>query len=109
MALLAVIFLNERIGPAHVGAIGLLVLGQALFVGGVGELQPGILILVLGAMGRQQGPGFDLGQRGGHYQEIPGKVNVHHLHPVQIIEILARDQGDRDIVDVHLVFSDKMQ
>lgn len=38
VALLAVVFLRERIGWAHVAAIGLLVWGQSLITGGVGSM-----------------------------------------------------------------------
>jgi drug/metabolite transporter (DMT)-like permease len=41
VALLAVPLLGERIGPAHVAAIGLLVWGQAVLGGGVGGVRPG--------------------------------------------------------------------
>jgi drug/metabolite transporter (DMT)-like permease len=41
VALLAVPLLSERIGPAHVAAIGLLVWGQAVLGGGVGGVRPG--------------------------------------------------------------------
>ncbi len=41
VAVLAAVFLGERIGPAHVGAIALLVLGQAMLMGGIGGLQIG--------------------------------------------------------------------
>jgi drug/metabolite transporter (DMT)-like permease len=41
VALLAVPLLSERIGPAHVAAIGLLVWGQAVLGGGVGGVRAG--------------------------------------------------------------------
>jgi drug/metabolite transporter (DMT)-like permease len=41
VALLAVPLLSERIGPAHVAAIALLVWGQAVLGGGVGGVRPG--------------------------------------------------------------------
>ncbi len=48
VAVLATVFLGERIGVAHIGAIALLVLGQALLMGGIGGIQIGageVLIL----------------------------------------------------------------
>jgi len=42
VALLAVSLLSERIGPAHLAAIALLVWGQAVLGGGVGEVRPGL-------------------------------------------------------------------
>lgn len=42
VALLAVPLLLERIGPAHLAAIGLLVWGQAVLGGGVGGVRPGV-------------------------------------------------------------------
>jgi len=41
VALLAVPLLGERLGPAHIGAIALLVWGQAVLGGGVDGLRPG--------------------------------------------------------------------
>jgi drug/metabolite transporter (DMT)-like permease len=42
VALLAVPLLSERIGPAHLAAIALLVWGQAVLGGGVGGVRPGL-------------------------------------------------------------------
>jgi drug/metabolite transporter (DMT)-like permease len=42
VALLAVPLLGERIGPAHLGAIALLVWGQVVLGGGVGGVRPGL-------------------------------------------------------------------
>lgn len=41
VAILAAAVLGERIGAAHLGAIALLVVGQAVLIGGVGEIQFG--------------------------------------------------------------------
>jgi drug/metabolite transporter (DMT)-like permease len=50
VAVLATVFLGERIGAAHIGAIGLLVLGQAILIGGIGGMQIGVgEVLILAA------------------------------------------------------------
>ena len=50
VALLAVRFLKERLGPLHYAAIGLLIAGQVILVGGLGELGLGSgELMILGA------------------------------------------------------------
>ena len=50
VALLAVRFLKERLGPLHYAAIGLLIAGQVILVGGVGELGLGSgELMIIGA------------------------------------------------------------
>jgi len=57
-------------------------------------------------MDREQEFGFDLGQRGGQHQEITRKVNAVLLHPFQVSQVLIRDQGNRDVIDIDFVFPD---
>ena len=50
VAILAVRFLGERVGPLHLAAIGLLVMGQVVLVGGVGDLAFGAgELMIVGA------------------------------------------------------------
>ncbi|MEE8332016.1 MAG: DMT family transporter [Acidimicrobiia bacterium] len=50
VAILAIHFLGERIGALHLAAIGLLVAGQVLLVGGIGDLSFGVgEIMIFGA------------------------------------------------------------
>jgi len=61
------------------------------------------LIALGGIRPRKQHPGLDVDQRGGHDQELADGVEVELLHQLYIFEILLSNQGDRNIVDVHLV------
>jgi hypothetical protein len=47
-------------------------------------------------------------QRRRHHQEVAGDVEVQLLHHVEIVEVLPRDQRNRDVVDIHLVLADQM-
>jgi hypothetical protein len=63
----------------------------------------------IGAFGwRQQHPGLDLHQGSRHHQELAGNVEIQLLHQVQVIEILLGDDGDLNVVHVHLVLLDQM-
>ena len=58
---------------------------------------------------RQQHSGLDVNQRGRHHQEVAGDVEIQLLQQVNRIEILLRDEHDRDVVDVQLVLPDQVQ
>ena len=59
-------------------------------------------------MNGQQHAGFYLGQGGRHDNKITGKINVHGLHPFNILQILRCNQRDGNIIDIQLVFFDQM-
>jgi hypothetical protein len=52
---------------------------------------------------------LDVNQRGGHHEELPDDVEVQLLHQIQVIEVLLRDERDRNVVDVDLVLLDEVQ
>src|SRR6185295_16058963 len=58
---------------------------------------------------RQQHARLDVDQRGRHHQELSRDVEVQLLHQVDVLEVLRRDEGDRDVVDVDLVLLDEVQ
>ena len=58
---------------------------------------------------RQQHPRLDVNERGRHDEELAGHVEVQFLHQVEVVEILLRDQRDRNVVDIHLVLLDQVQ
>ncbi len=60
-------------------------------------------------IGRQQHFRFDVDERRGHVDEIGRDVHVQLLELVEIFEILARDLGDRDVVDVDFLLLDQIE
>ena len=58
---------------------------------------------------RQQHARLDVDERRRHHQELPRHVQVEVLHQVDVVEVLLRDDRDRDVVDVHLVLLDEVQ
>jgi hypothetical protein len=48
-------------------------------------------------------------QRRGHHQVLPGHVEVHLLHQLDVVEVLLGDERDGNIVDVHLALANQMQ
>src|SRR5436190_781412 len=57
---------------------------------------------------RQQHLRLDVNQRCGHDEEVAGDVEVQFLHQVNRVEVLLRDDGDGNVVDVELVLPDQM-
>jgi len=55
-------------------------------------------------IGREEHFGFDVDERGGHVDEFGGDVDVLDFELVEVVEILGRDFGDLDVVDVHFLF-----
>ena len=49
------------------------------------------------------------GQRGGHVEEIGRDVDIEPLHVVQVLEILAGDFGDGDVVNIDLLPADEVE
>ena len=72
-----------------------------------------ILFLALDAGGRlgarQQHLRLDVDERRGHHQEFARDVEVQLLHQLDRVEVLLRDERDRDVVDVDLVLPDEVQ
>ncbi len=58
---------------------------------------------------RQQHLRLDVNQRRGHDEELAGDVQIQLLHQRDRVEILRRDQRDRDVVDVHLVGANEVE
>ena len=50
-----------------------------------------------------------MSERGRHEQELPGELEVHLLHQVDVFAVLASDLDDRNVEDVHLVRADEMK
>ena len=58
---------------------------------------------------RQQHARLDLGQRRGHHQVLAGELELHFLHQLDVLHVLARDLGDRDVEDVEVLPADQVQ
>jgi len=48
-------------------------------------------------------------QRRGQHEEFPGQVEIERADHFDVFQILPRDQGNGDVVDVELVFLDQME
>ena len=48
-------------------------------------------------------------ERRRHDKELPHHVEVQLLHEPQVVQVLLRDERNRDVVDVHLMFPDEVQ
>src|SRR5579871_3771758 len=57
---------------------------------------------------RQQHARFDLGQHGGHHQVFAGELQLHLLHELDVLHVLARDLGDGDVEDVQVLAADEV-
>ena len=60
-------------------------------------------------MPRQEHPGLDLGQHGGHQQVFAGELEVQLLHQLDVLHVLPRDVRDRDIEDVEILAPDHVE
>src|SRR5262249_31091422 len=84
------------------GRFELLVLEQAPY-----ERVARIFFLAFDGRGRlrawQQHLRLDVDKRRRHDEVVAGYVQVELLHQRNRVEILRRDQSDRDVVDIHLV------
>src|SRR5258705_292542 len=58
---------------------------------------------------RQEHLRLDVNERRSHHQEFTGDVEVHLLQQVDGVEILLRDERDRNVVDIQLVLLDEVQ
>ena len=52
---------------------------------------------------------LDLYQRAGHFQEVAHRVDVQRPQDLQVLQVLLRDQGNRQVEDLHLVFPHEVQ
>ena len=88
------------------GALEFFVLDQAMHQIGARVFQ---LLGTGQRIGRQQHLRLDVDERRGHVNEIGRDVHVQLLELVEIVEILARDLGDRDVVDVDFLLLDQIE
>jgi hypothetical protein len=58
---------------------------------------------------RQEHARLDLGQDGGHDQVFGGELEAHLVHRLDVVDVLARDFGDRDVEDVQVLAADQVQ
>ena len=72
-----------------------------------------ITLTVIGAVvlvrRRQEHLRLDVDERRGHHEELAREVDVELLHQLERLEILARELGDGNVVDVDLVLADEVQ
>ena len=58
---------------------------------------------------RQQHPRLDIEKCRCHHQELADHIQVFLIHLPNVLHVLVRDLGDRDIIDIHFVFFDQMK
>ena len=58
---------------------------------------------------RQQQARFDLGEDRGHHQVFGGELEPELMHHLDVIDVLARDLGDRDVEDVEVLPADQIE
>ena len=58
---------------------------------------------------RQQHPRLDVEKRRRHHKEFADHIQIFLIHLPNVLHILVRDLGDRDIVDIHFVFFNQME
>ena len=58
---------------------------------------------------RQQRPRLDVDERRRHHEEFTRHVQIELVHQAQRLQILGRDERDRDVVDADLVLLDEVQ
>jgi hypothetical protein len=69
------------------------------------------IFLVLIALGgtRQEHPRLDLGQRRSHDQVLARELELHFLHQIDVLHVLARNLGERDVEDVEVLPPDQVE
>ncbi|SLM48652.1 protein of unknown function [Nitrospira japonica] len=72
------------------------------------RIRPVILVLH-GFVDRQQHLRLDLEQRGGHDQKLPRNGEIQLGHRFEVVEVLAGDQRDGNVIDIDLALLDEMQ
>ena len=63
----------------------------------------------VGGVAGQQGLGLDVDEERGHVDELAGGVDVDLLEVVGVLEELAGDAGDGDVVDVDVLLADEVE
>ena len=58
---------------------------------------------------RQKHFGLDIHQLSRHGYKIAGDLQIHFLHPAQLLHILLQNLSDGNIVNIHLIFGDQMK
>ena len=66
-------------------------------------------ILRRAAVHRQQHPGLNHHQRGGHHDELARHIKVQLAHHLDILHVLLGDAADRNVVDIELIAANKVQ
>ena len=67
------------------------------------------LTLGLLVLDGQKHPGFDEHELGGHGDKLAGHLQVHPLPPLQVLQILVQDQGDRNVRNLYLIFRQQVE
>ena len=60
-------------------------------------------------VGRQQHLRLDVNQHRGHIDELGRNVYIQFAELFDVCEVLAGDLGDRDIVDIDVLFADEVE
>jgi hypothetical protein len=60
-------------------------------------------------IGREKHFRFDVDEGGGHVDEFGGDVDVLDFELMEVVEVLRRDFGDLDVVDVHFLLFDEVE
>ena len=63
----------------------------------------------VGGVAREQGLRLDVDEQRGHVDELAGGVDVDLLEVVGVLEELAGDAGDGDVVDVDVLLADEVE
>ena len=58
---------------------------------------------------RQQHPGLDVDQGGGHHQPLPRNIDVQILHDLEVLQVLLRDVGNGNVPDIDLFLLDHVK
>jgi hypothetical protein len=74
------------------------------------ELLPRVLLLApFVRLLREKHLHLDADQGRRHLEELAGQPEVQRFHEAQVLEVLLRDLGDGDVVDVDLVLPDQVE
>ena len=68
-----------------------------------------LLFLLLSRIGRQQLAALQEREGRGHDEVVAGDLEVHGPHELEVLQVLLRNEGDRDVEDVELVPAHQVQ
>ena len=102
--LLDLLALEEHLG----GGFEALVFEEALDEFAAGIFAVGAVEEVGGIAG-EEGFAFDVDEERGHVDEVAGGIDVDLLEVMGVLEELGGDAGDRDVVDVDVLFADQVE